>query len=234
LTAGVDLPAVVLSAMDPTALALSLAVVFAINLVPAFMPPTWAVLAALHFALGVPALPLAIGGALAASGGRLTLAAAVRRYGRRLLPPPRQTELAALGTWLEAKAKWAAPAAVLVYSFGPIPSNQLFVAAGLTGMSLGRIVGAFLAGRLVSYPLWIGAAHVAAARIDQLFEQRLTNVVAVGLDLLLIALLVAFTRLDWTKLIARFDPSFSNWRDQHAASADTSAPERVKGIVRRV
>jgi hypothetical protein len=123
--------------MDLTALLLAFALVFAINVVPAFMPPTWSVLAILHFAFGLPALPLALGGALAASAGRLTLAVASQRFGRTLLPLHRRADLSDLGRCLDAKAKWAAPAAVLVYSFGPIPSNELFVAAGLTGRSVG-------------------------------------------------------------------------------------------------
>jgi membrane protein YqaA with SNARE-associated domain len=197
--------------MDPlAALVLSWALVFVINLAPAFMPPTWSVLAFVHLAFGVPPLPLAVGGAFAASGGRLTLALACRRYGRRFISPARRDKLDTLGEWLDAKAKWAAPVAVLIYSFGPIPSNQLFVAAGLTRMALGRIAGAFLAGRLISYPLWIGAARVASSRLEELFAQRLTNVLAIAVDLALIGLLVLFTRIDWSGLIARVDPQFSS------------------------
>lgn len=179
------------------------------NVAPAFMPPTWAVLAFMHFALDLPALPLAIGGAFAAAGGRLALALLSRRYGTRALSPMRRERLARLGRYLDDRARWAAPVAMLIYSFGPIPSNQLFIAAGLTRMTLSRIVLAFLAGRLISYPLWIGVAHAAVDRFDELFTSRFTNAPALVLEGLLIALLVVFTRIDWERLVARFDRGYA-------------------------
>ncbi len=193
----------------------SFVLVFAINVAPALMPPTWAVLAGLHFWLDLPWLPLAIGGAVAASAGRLALALLSRRYGSRLLTVRRREDLCSLGLWLEAKARWAAPLAVLLYSFGPIPSNQLFVGAGLAGMRLAPIVGAFLAGRLVSYPLWILITKAAATRFDQLFVGHLTNLPGILTELLAIGLLVVFVRLDWSRVIRRIDPSWS----AHAAHA---------------
>ena len=179
---------------------------------PALMPPTWAVLTLLHLALDVPALPLAICGAFAAAAGRLALALLSRRYGTRMLTPIRRERLARLGRYLDARARWAAPAAVLLYSFGPSPSNQLVIAAGLTRMTLSRIALAFLAGRLISYPLWMGAAHVAIDRFDELFTSRLTNVPALLIEAALIALLVLFTRIDWEGVIRRLDPSVSGVR----------------------
>ncbi|MDO8506648.1 MAG: hypothetical protein Q7S41_03465 [Candidatus Limnocylindria bacterium] len=186
-------------------LGLALLLVFAVNVMPAFMPPTWMILAFAHLTLGASVLPLAVGGAFAAAGGRVTLALAARRWGTLLLSAERRASLTELGLWLERRAGWAVPAAVLIYSFGPIPSNQLFVAAGLTRMGLGRIASAFLTGRLISYPLWIGAARIAVDRIDELFAQRWLNVTALGVDVALIGVLIAFTRVDWMRVIETFD-----------------------------
>jgi membrane protein YqaA with SNARE-associated domain len=189
------------------ALGLAFVVVFVVNALPAFMPPTWSLLAFAHLVIGLPALPLAVGGAFAASAGRYVLAKASARYGRRFLSAGKREDLVRLGRWLESRAAWAPAAAVLIYSFGPIPSNQLFVAAGLMRMSLGRIVGAFLAGRLISYPLWIGVAGVAATHIDELFTGHLLNITAVALDVVLVVSLIAFTRVDWMRVIERVSPS---------------------------
>jgi hypothetical protein len=106
--------------------------VFAINLAPAFMPPTWSVLAFFRLDFGLPLLPLVAGGALASTAGRLALALAGRRWGRRPLGRQRRESLSRLGAWLEARGQSAAPA-VLLYSVGPLPSSDLFIAAGLTG-----------------------------------------------------------------------------------------------------
>src|SRR5919199_4773226 len=81
--------------MDPptsTALGLALAylVVFLVNLAPALMPPTWSILAFFLIGYHLPLVPLAVGGALAASAGRLGLALASRPWGPRPLSPERR------------------------------------------------------------------------------------------------------------------------------------------------
>ncbi len=177
------------------------AVVFLINLVPAFMPPTWSILAYFVIRFELPLLPLAIGGAVAASSGRYVLAIVSRRWGRRLLSPAQQTKLSVLGVWLETRARWTAPLAVLIYSFGPIPSNQLFMAAGLTATRLTPIVAAFLAGRLISYTVWVNLANVVTHRFEDLFTARLQRGGALALELLALGALVLFTRIDWPRVL---------------------------------
>src|ERR687886_793077 len=114
--------------------------------------------------------------------------------------------LGALGAWLEERARWAAPLAVLIYSFGPIPSNQLFISAGLTGMRLERIVAAFLVGRLISYTFWVSTAHLAAQRFDDLFAGHLRSGGALALELLSLGVLVVVARLDWRRVLDRSGP----------------------------
>ena len=80
------------------------AAVFGVNLLPAFGPPTWAVLVlfALHGEYPTPALVLV--GALAAAGGRLLLAQGTRRMRGRI--PQRQREnLRAAGELVERR-RW--------------------------------------------------------------------------------------------------------------------------------
>jgi hypothetical protein len=52
------------------------AVIFGINLLPAFGPPTWAVLVFFKLNRDLAAVPLVLGGALAAASGRFVLAMA--------------------------------------------------------------------------------------------------------------------------------------------------------------
>ena len=176
-------------------------VVFLINLVPAFMPPTWSILAFFLIRYDLPLLPLALGGALAASAGRLGLALASRHWGRRLLSPQYRENLVHLGTWLEQRAAWATPVAVLLYSFGPIPSNNLFMAAGLTGMRLAPIVAAFFVGRVISYTFFASSARAVVDRIEDTFVGHWGSLAALALELAALAVLVIFTRLDWPRLL---------------------------------
>src|SRR4029079_7944436 len=50
----------------------------------------------------------------------------------------------------------------LFYAFSPLPSNHLFIAYGLTGLSLKLIAMPFFLGRVVSYAFWAFSASSVA------------------------------------------------------------------------
>jgi hypothetical protein len=101
-------------------------VVFAVNLMPAFGPPTWAVLVFARFQWqDVPPAALIACGALAATAGRLVLAVGTRKLGGRL-SPQRRANLEALGQTL-AQTKAGVVASLAVFVFSPLPSAQMFM-----------------------------------------------------------------------------------------------------------
>ncbi len=61
-------------------------VVFAVNLLPAFGPPTWALLVFFTLDFDLPAVPLVLGGAVMAALGRFVLANGARRLRSRFSP----------------------------------------------------------------------------------------------------------------------------------------------------
>ena len=110
------------------------AAVMGVNLLPAFGPPTWAVLV-LFTVNGDYAEPvLVIVGALAAATGRFTLAHATRRL-RHLVPPRERDNLRAAGDLLTAR-RGRSLAALALFTVSPVPSAQLFEAAGLMTVRL--------------------------------------------------------------------------------------------------
>jgi membrane protein YqaA with SNARE-associated domain len=177
------------------------AVAFVANVIPAFMPPTWSILGFFYVHYGLPLLPLTIGGAVASSLGRLVLALASRSFGWRFLSAERQRNLRHLGTWLDRRPSWQVPLTVLVFSLGPIPSNQIFIAAGLTGMNLRPVVGGFFVGRVISYTAAAVLLHVAAERIEDALLRYWNNTSALAIQVLMLAAVVAFTLVDWPKLL---------------------------------
>ncbi len=101
-----------------------------------------------------------------------------------------------LGRYLEEKRELTL-ASILLFAFGPIPSNQLFIAAGLTGTDLRLVIPPFLLGRLVSYTVLIFLTTQAATTLADLFARSFRgplNVAAQIIGLLLLALLAV---LDW-------------------------------------
>ena len=116
--------------------ALVFAVVFAVNLLPAFGPPTWTVLVALK-----PRARRRCGAARrrrrARRGERpLALAHGARRL-RGRLSDERRASLEALRAAVEDRPAGAV-AGLALFALSPVPSAQLFVAAGLTGARIGR------------------------------------------------------------------------------------------------
>ena len=179
----------------------AITVVFAINLVPYFMPPTWAVVSFFLIAYHPPFWPLCIGSSLAATAGRYGLALMSERWGRRLLTAQHRANVAALGRWLNERAGWREALAVMVYSLGPIPSNQLFIAAGLSAGRLAPIATGFLAGRLVSYPVLAFTAKGVTDQFGYLFTNGWRDPKALALELISIVGIVLFARIDWPRVL---------------------------------
>lgn len=174
--------------------------VFAINLLPAFGPPTWAVLVFARFQWpDIPAAALIVGGALAATAGRLVLAVGTRKLGGRL-PPERRANLEALGHTL-AKSKTGAVATLAVFVFSPLPSAQMFMAAGLADVPLLPLAGAFLIGRSISYTIYVTAATAAEETVRRLLRQGLTSPSTIAIQLASLAAVVLMIRVDWIKVI---------------------------------
>lgn len=174
---------------DLAQLLIALGVVFAINLLPAFGPPTWAVLVFFSLNSDLPAAPLVLGGALAAAGGRFLLAGGARRL-RPRLAAVRRRRLDRAQVALSANRRRTA-AGLGLFALSPVPSGQLFLAAGLMTVPLLPLTAAFFAGRLVSYSIYVGAARVAEANLGNVVLDALTSPLGMALQLaMLVALAV--------------------------------------------
>jgi hypothetical protein len=181
--------------------ALALGLVFAVNLLPAFGPPTWAVLIWLEFSLRLDPVPLVLLGALAAALGRFCLAHGARRL-RGRFSKERLDNLDAARE-LVTGGRGRAAAGLGLFAVSPLPSAQLFVAAGLVDVALGRLTAAFFAGRLVSYSLYVGAATAASASLGTVVTDSLTSPLGIALQVLMLGGLVALVRIDWARLLGR-------------------------------
>jgi membrane protein YqaA with SNARE-associated domain len=167
-------------------LLIALGVVFAVNLLPAFGPPTWAVLVFFSLQFDLPGVALVLGGALAAASGRYLLASGTRRL-RPRFSAARLRRLDRVQAALSADRRRTA-AGLGLFALSPVPSGQLFVAAGLMTVPLLPLTAAFFAGRLVSYSIYVSAANLAADNLGDVVLDALTSPLGMGLQL---AMLVA-------------------------------------------
>lgn len=177
------------------------AIVLGVNLMPAFGPPTWSIIVIYGLKSHMPLWALVIIGATAAALGRLLLAGSFR-YLKAYIPKRMRENLESAGKALE-KRKRSAFLALGLFALSPVPSAQLFEAAGLTGVRLLRFTAAFFAGRLVSYSIYGATAKgISSTSVGETFKHALTSPWGLALQLAMLGLLVLLAQIDW-KNVAR-------------------------------
>ena len=185
--------------------------VFILNVVPAFAPPTWITLSFVGFSMPhVPIGALALIGATAATLGRVTLAKLSRAIVRgRLLDEPTRKNIGAIKDVLEKRRVFAF-GTFLAYAFSPLPSNYLFIAYGLTTLRLTLVAFPFFVGRLASYSFWVTTASAVGDRLDldSIESVSYVGIYFIASQLLLIPIIYIFTRIDWR---AAFEEGRLRW-----------------------
>jgi membrane protein YqaA with SNARE-associated domain len=181
-------------------------VVFALNVIPAFAPPTWMVFSFLGFRFANHMdWTIALTGALAATLGRALLAKLARAIARRhWLTDSARQNIDSLKMELEKHPKLTF-SLLLFYAFTPLPSNSVFIAYGLTTMSLLRIAIPFFIGRFVSYSFWAFSAAAVSRKMELESTEALSyfGIYFVMSQLALLGGVYAFTKVDWPVLIRK-------------------------------
>lgn len=174
---------------------------FAISIVPAFMPPMWAVLTAFRVGTGVPLVPLAIGGAIAGAAGRFVLAGLTRRAAPAL-PEASRKNAEALGAWFQRHSRGRRRRSVLfaaAYTAGPFPSNALFIAAGAGRIPAAPLAVGYGLAHLVTDLLWVWVGASAATSARELLAGTFTDWWSLLLQAVGLAVVVAVFRLPWNR-----------------------------------
>jgi membrane protein YqaA with SNARE-associated domain len=178
------------------------AIVLGVNLLPAFGPPTWSVMMLYGLNSDLPLAPMVLVAALAAALGRFLLAHAFRLLSGRIKGKTRRN-LDAARKALERNRR-SGLLALGLFALSPLPSAQLFEGAGLARVPLLGFTAAFFAGRTISYAFYAGTAKgISDSSLGESFRHALTSPLGLGLEILMIALLVAFTQIDWAKRLER-------------------------------
>ena len=188
------------------AVALSI-VVFVLNVLPAFAPPTWTTMS--FIGLAIPnnnSMLLSLVAATAATAGRIVLAKLSRGLmRRRMLSEEARRNIDNIRFGIESRPALTF-GTFLAYALSPLPSNYLFIAYGLTSLPIAFLAIPFFVGRLVSYTFWVRAASTVVDWLDVDVDWfgSAAYFIAYYLisQLLLIPFIYIFTRLDWHALFA--------------------------------
>ena len=183
--------------------------VLGVNLLPAFGPPTWTVIVIYGLSTMMPLPALVLIGAAAAALGRFTLAHGFRLL-RKRIPEKMKRNLQAAGDAVE-KRKRGSLVAMTLFALSPLPSAQLFEAAGLAGLRLFHFTAAFFAGRIVSYSIYAASAKgVEKTSMGSAFKHYLTSPIGIGVEIVMLGLLVALVQVDWQKHLGGPDAQSQN------------------------
>ncbi|MCX6769409.1 MAG: hypothetical protein NT051_01880 [Candidatus Micrarchaeota archaeon] len=185
--------------MDFSFLAL-LAAVFAINVIPAFMPPTWSVLAYYYLFYGGDPLLLALCGTLFSTLGRIVLAKWSSPLASRFFSKHMESN-AKFMRKEASQHKNAEFFGMFIYALSPLPSNSVFIIAGAAKLRLAQIVAGFMAGRFISYYVILTLTVISAETIRNSFS--LGGPESWAIQLVGIALAVLVFAVDWQSILGR-------------------------------
>ena len=129
------------------------------------------------------------------------MANGARRFRPRLSAERRVHLAAAQGALLKNRARSAA--GLGLFALSPVPSGQLFTAAGLKEVALVPLTAAFFAGRVVSYSIYVTGAAALRKTFGDTLVDSLTSPIGIAAQLLALIGLVLLLRLDWADLLAR-------------------------------
>jgi uncharacterized membrane protein YdjX (TVP38/TMEM64 family) len=175
-------------------------VVLFFNLMPAFAPPTWAAL--VLFSLNTELHPIVIVavGAIFAGTGRYLLARATGLFRNRISKKSLSNLEAAQTLLTENTSRKLLTIGMFVIS--PLPSAQLFEAAGLMGVRLLPLTIAFFSGRIITYNFYVfGASELKAHGIGDLITKEFTSVWAILFQVVMIASVILITRINWKRFL---------------------------------
>ena len=175
------------------------AIVFGINLLPAFGPPTWAVLVFTRLHWHLNPVALVVMGAAAAMSGRYLLARTARHF-RTRFPEGLRLNLMDAQTLIERK-QIGAVALFGIFVVSPLPSAQLFLAAGLLSMPLGILTWAFFLGRLASYSIYVSIATLADRQFGDVVNQVFGSPWSIGLQLVLLVAVCMLPFVRWRRFL---------------------------------
>lgn len=175
------------------------AVVFAVNLMPAFGPPTWSIIVLYGLNSDLPAPAIVLVGAAAAASGRFTLANGFRLLGHKVSQKTQRNLAAARAAFERRRASGIL--AIGLFALSPVPSAQLFAAVGLAQVRLVPFTLAFFAGRLVSYSIYAGSAKaLESSTIGEAFGESLSSPLGIALQVAMLGGLVLLAKVDWERV----------------------------------
>ncbi len=181
-------------------LTLYVVIIFVLNVMPAFAPPTWMALSWIGFENPqYNPFGIALVGAAAATAGRVTLAKLARIVIRqRFMSDASRANIDVIKEAIEGHRALTA-GTFLFFAFSPFASNFLFIAYGLTNSPIRLVAIPFFLGRFLSYSFFVFAASEISQRLgfSETDAKNYFGIYFVASQFVVIGALYLFAHIDW-------------------------------------
>lgn len=178
------------------------AVILLINLMPAFMPSSWMVMAFFYIKFGPPLLALTLTGAVVAGCGRYFLAKG-SRWLKRTFMRHRAHDLDELGAFLSERERWLTPT-VAAYALTPLPTNNLFIAAGLAEVRLLPVLIGFWIARMGADTLFVWTTDRTFDDVQDVISGAYGDWTGITLQIAGVTSVVLLYLLPWARWLRRW------------------------------
>jgi hypothetical protein len=175
--------------------------VLLINMIPAFMPPTWTLLVffIIKYHLSLPLVVLC--GVTAATAGRYVLSKYIDLIAHLVFHKRQIENISYLGQRL-GKTRAMNLLVTFLYSLTPLSTTALFVGAGIAEVKMDMVLLGFFLGRLISYSLLAVSARALSSSVLAMADGGLSwnNIATI---LLTGVVFFVFVFIDWKTLFEK-------------------------------
>jgi membrane protein YqaA with SNARE-associated domain len=174
-------------------------IVFVVNVVPAFAPPTWAVLSFFYITFPQNIWLLIVLGVTASTCGRFVLAKFSAFITKKFASKKKKEEFFAIEKKLEGKGvqKFVF---TFFYALSPLPSNALFIAFGATETRLREVLAGFFAGRFISYLFLVFTTQKIFSSLETTMQGN-ASLWTIMIEVIGVIAILGFFFVDWSKII---------------------------------
>lgn len=174
--------------------------VFIVNVLPAFMPPTWVILAITKLKdPSADLIILTIVGAISSTAGRAVLSY-YSSFFRRFFSEELEKRAKDIKEFFEKK-KNELFVGTFLYSLSPFPSNMIFIANGITKSDPKPIFAGFFIGRLISYYTLVAASSTIFSTAKAYLHSDI--ITGPFLDGIGIIMGLSVVLIDWKKITGK-------------------------------
>ncbi|HNV00909.1 MAG TPA: hypothetical protein PKK60_00575 [archaeon] len=187
--------------MDLIQLIIEWLIIFGLNVIPAFAPPNWIVLAYFYITRPQNLILLIIIGVSASTCGRYVLAILSRKVFNKFASEEKKEEMELIRNKLK-KGSWKKFIFSTLFSLGPFPSNSLFIAVGTTKIRLKEIIAGFFVGRTISYLFLVFTSEKIFTSLETTLAGSAT-LWTLMIEIIGLVSILVFFLFDWKKLLLK-------------------------------